>query len=117
MRKVLIIILLTFAFSQIAEARSGYYDEKGLKVYTKKCKQCHGNPYKGAGMKKSKQWRKLFKDDAKRFIALHKNIPEAKEIEAFTKRKSKMRHLKKFLTQSASDSGVVTGCDGNFCGR
>lgn len=110
------IILLTFSLNQMAEARSGYYDERGFKVYLQKCKQCHGNPYKGAAMKKSKQWSKLFKDDAKKLIRLHKSIPEAQKIEAFTKRKSKMKHLRKFLMQSASDSGVVTGCDGNFCG-
>lgn len=116
MKKISIITLLVFSLSQVLEARSGYYDERGFKVYLQKCKQCHGNPYKGAAMRKSKQWSKLFKNDAKKLIKLHSKIPEAKKIEAFTKRKSKMKHLRKFLMQSASDSGVVTGCDGNFCG-
>jgi len=108
---------MLFVLNPFCEARADYYDVKGLKVYTKHCKQCHGDPYKGAAMKRSLEWRKLFRDDAKKFIALHQNIPEGAEIEALTKRKSKTKHLRKFLIQSASDSGVVTSCDGNFCGR
>jgi len=117
MKQVWIMVFILIGFSSAADARIDRYDEKGLKVYKKYCKKCHGNSYKGAAMKRESQWQKLFRDDAKIFIALHKNIPEAKEIEALTKRKSKTKHLRKFLMQSASDSGVVSTCDGNFCGR
>ena len=117
MKKILIIFFVLAGLCSTVDARSDHYDAKGLKVYTKHCKQCHGNPYKGAAMKRSLEWKKLFSDDAKKFIALHENIPEGEEIEALTKRKSKTRHLRKFLIQSASDTGVVTSCDGNFCGR
>jgi len=111
------VIVLLLVVTASLEARIDRYDEKGIKVYKKHCQSCHGNAYKGAGMKRALQWRKLFRDDAKKFIALHQNIPEAKEIEALTKRKSKIKHLRKFLIQTASDSGVVATCDGNFCGR
>ena len=112
---ILLFVLSVFAFT--SEARIDNYDAKGLKLYNQYCKECHGNAYKGAGMKTSLQWRKLFRDDAKKFIALHKNLPEGKEIAALTQRKNKVKHLRKFLIQSASDTGVVPSCDGNFCGR
>ena len=108
---------MVFGLSSTLLARSDNYDAMGFKVYLKHCKECHGNPYRGAAMRKSREWKKLFADDAERLIALHKNSPEKEEVSALMKRKSKTKHLRKFLMQSASDSGVVTGCDGNFCGR
>ena len=116
MKQIWIILLILIGFSSAVDARIDRYDEKGMKVYKKYCKQCHGGPYEGAAMKRALQWEKLFRDDAKKFIAKHKNIPEGKAIEALTKRKSKIKHLRNFLVQSASDSGVVTTCDGNACG-
>ena len=82
MKQILIMVFILMGFSSTVDARIDRYDEKGLKVYKKYCKECHGNSYKGATMKRESQWQKLFQDDAKRFIALHENIPEAKEIEA-----------------------------------
>lgn len=117
MKQLLVTVFLLFGLSSVLDARIDNYDTKGLKVYTKHCKKCHGDPYKGAAMKKSLQWRKLFRDDAKKFIALHEKLPEGGEIANLATRKSKMKHLKNFLVQSASDSGVVTSCDGNYCGR
>ena len=117
MKKILIMLFILIGFSSAVDARIDRYDEKGMKVYKKYCLECHGGPYKGAGMKRALEWEKLFRDDAKKFIVLHENIHEGKEIEALTKRKSKTKHLRKFLIQSASDSGVVTTCDGNACGR
>jgi len=117
MKQIYILFFVLSTFASIAEARIDNYDAKGLKLYNKHCKACHGNAYKGAGMKTSLQWRKLFRDDAKKFIALHQNLPEGKEIASLTERKSKVKHLRKFLIQSGSDMGVVPSCDGNFCGR
>lgn len=117
MKQIAILFFMVSVFVSTVEARIDNYDAKGLKLYNKNCKECHGNAYKGAGMKTSLQWRKLFRDDAKKFIALHKNLPEGKEIAALAQRKNKVKHLRKFLIQSASDTGVVQSCDGNFCGR
>ncbi len=117
MKQISMLFFILSVFTSIAEARIDNYDAKGLKLYNQYCKACHGNAYKGAGMKTSLQWRKLFRDDAKKFIALHKNLPEGKEIAALTERKNKVKHLRTFLIQSASDTGVVPSCDGNFCGR
>jgi len=109
--------VLIIVVSGPLHARIDNYDAKGLKVYTKYCKSCHGHPYKGAAMKRSLQWRKLFRNDAKKFRRLHNGTPAEEEIAALLTRKSKTKHLRRFLIQSASDSGVVTSCDGNFCGR
>ncbi len=117
MKLISILTFVLLSVVSIVEARIDNYDTKGLKLYNKNCKECHGNAYKGAGMKTSLQWRKLFRDDAKKFIALHENLPIGDEIVALTQRKSKIKHLRKFLIQSASDTGVVPSCDGNFCGR
>ena len=117
MKQFLIILLVLTGFISTLEARSDKYDERGFKVYLKHCKKCHGNPYKGAAMRKSRGWEKLFGEEAKRLIALHKKSPEKEEVSALMTRKSKTKHLRKFLMQSASDSGVVTGCDGNYCGQ
>lgn len=117
MKQVVMVSLLLMGLFGIVEARIDRYDEKGLKVYKKHCQSCHGNANKGATMKRALQWRKLFRNDAKKFIAVHKNTVAEKEVLALMKRKSKTKHLRKFLIQSASDSGMVSTCDGNFCGR
>lgn len=117
MKQIIVIFFILFGLSSVLDARIDSYDEKGFKVYTKYCKKCHGNPYKGAAMKKSRGWERLFDNNANKLIALHKKSPEKEEVSALMTRKSKTKHLRKFLMQSASDSGVVTSCDGNFCGR
>ena len=117
MKQFLIIICVLSTFALQLDARIDRYDEKGLKVAKKSCKSCHGNSYKVASMKKASGWKKFFKDDGKAFVKVHQGLAETEEIIALSKRKSKFKHLQKFLTQSASDSGVVSTCDGNFCGR
>ncbi|MGB5965623.1 MAG: hypothetical protein WBF77_03145 [Sulfurimonadaceae bacterium] len=117
MKQISVTLFVLFGLSSALDARIDNYDTKGLKVYTQHCKKCHGNPYKGAAMKKSREWQKLFANDAKKLVDLHKESPEREEVSALVTRKSKIKHLSKFLIQSASDSGVVTSCDGNFCGR
>lgn len=113
----MVLLVVLFGLNSALVARSDNYDAMGFKVYLKHCKECHGNPYRGAAMRKSREWKKLFADDANRLIALHKNSPEKDAVSALIKRTSKTKHLRKFLMESASDSGIVTSCDGNFCGR
>jgi len=117
MKQLIMMIIVMSTFALQLDARIDRYDEKGLKVSKKSCKSCHGNAYKVASMKKASGWKRFFKDDGKAFISVHQDLPETEAIVALSKRKSKFKHLQKFLTQSASDSGVVSTCDGNFCGR
>lgn len=98
------------------DARSGWYDEKGMATYNRVCKSCHGGPYKGAAMQSKRDWKQLFASEAKGLKTVHGNVPKAHKSIDKTLSKSRRRHLEKFLIQSASDSGVVPGCDGNYCG-
>jgi len=108
---ILTIILLT-----LTQARQNY-SEQGIITYKKLCKKCHGNPYKGAAMLTKKQWKKMFKDNDKKFISVHMKNEKAMKTLNKSYYKSRHRHLVKFLISSASDSGVVPACDGNFCGH
>ena len=92
------------------------YSEQGIKTYYKLCKQCHGSPYKGASMLKTKEWKNLFKGDDEKIFAIHSKSEKAVKILKKSYYKSRRRHLVKFLVSSGSDSGVVPACDGNFCG-
>lgn len=107
-------ILIIFTVS--LQARQNY-SEQGIKTYLKLCKQCHGNPYKGAAMLKKKEWKSLFKEGDERIDALHANNQKALEALHSSYYKNRRRHLVKFLISSGSDSGVVPACDGNFCGN
>jgi len=118
MKGLLTAVLLSAGLSVVLDARMDHYDTKGLKVYTKHCKKCHGDPYRGAALKTSLQWRKLFRNDAKKLRAVHAKMPETDALfDKVSFKTKKMKHLRKFLIQSASDSGVVPSCDGNYCGR
>lgn len=100
----------------VADARSGWYDELGITATKKLCKECHGTPYKIAAMHTGREWSKLFRKDAKKLIAAHASVPQSQEMFASSYFKNRRDNLASFLTQSASDSGVVPGCDGNDCG-
>ena len=106
--KYFMILLLLSSFS--AHARQNY-SEQGIITYKKLCKSCHGNPYKGAAMLKKKEWKNFFKDEDKKMLAVHMKNEKA------MKAKNRRHHLVKFLISSASDSGVIPSCDGNFCGN
>lgn len=112
--KYFMILLLLSSFS--AHARQNY-SEQGIITYKKLCKSCHGNPYKGAAMLKKKEWKIFFKDEDKKMLAVH--MKNEKAMKALNKSyyKNRRHHLVKFLISSASDSGVIPSCDGNFCGN
>ncbi len=92
------------------------YSEQGIKTYIKLCKSCHGNPYKGAAMYTTKEWKKLFKKGDEKILFIHQGNEKAMHALSKSYYKSRRRHLVKFLISSGSDSGVVPACDGNFCG-
>lgn len=117
MKKLTLLCVVLIGLVAPVDARIDHYDAKGFKVFTKECKTCHGNPYKGAAMKKQREWKKLFDNGAEKLLDIHKEIPEYTEVATLITRKSKVKHLRKFLMQSASDSGIVNSCDGNYCGR
>ena len=109
------LLTLTLLLVFHLEARSDRYDERGFRVYLQYCKSCHGDPYKMAGKMRSKKWKKLFANQGKKLLRQHKK--NDKKVRVLLDRRSKTKHLRKFLMQSASDSGVVVGCDGNYCGH
>ncbi|PHR57088.1 MAG: hypothetical protein COA44_06770 [Arcobacter sp.] len=110
-----LVFVILILLSSLTQARTNY-SEKGIITYKKLCKQCHGNPYKGGAMLKKKEWKKMFKDEDKKFIKVHMNNKKAMHTLNKSYYKNRRRYLVKFLVSSASDSGVVPSCDGNFCG-
>lgn len=111
----LYIVMLSLLVSCPMQARQNY-SEEGIKTYIRLCKQCHGNPYKGAAMLKKKEWKGLFEGGDEKMSALHANNKKAMKTLNKSYYKNRRRHLVKFLISSGSDSGVVPACDGNFCG-
>jgi len=110
-----ILIIAIFLYSSSLLARQNY-SEQGIITYKKLCKSCHGNPYKGGAMLKKKQWKRIFKDGDEKILAVHMKSDKAIKVLKKSYYKNRRRHLVKFLISSASDSGVVPACDGNFCG-
>ncbi len=108
-------VVLLMIFTASLHARQNY-SEHGIKTYLKLCKQCHGNPYKGAAMLKKKEWERLFEKGDKKIYGLHAENEKAIKLLKSSYYKNRRRHLVKFLISSGSDSGVVPACDGNFCG-
>lgn len=113
---VKVIFMILFVSVSSVNARQNY-SEQGIVTYKKLCKQCHGNPYKGAAMLKKKEWKKIFKNNDKKFLSVHKKNEKAMHVLKKSYYKNRRHHLVKFLISSASDSGVVPACDGNFCGN
>jgi hypothetical protein len=113
--KLLSSLVMVILFSASLQARQNY-SEQGIVTYKKLCKQCHGNPYKGAAMLKKKEWKSLFEEGDEKIYALHANTNKATKVLDTSYYKNRRRHLVKFLISSGSDSGVIPACDGNFCG-
>lgn len=107
------VMLMILAVS--LESRQNY-SEEGIKTYLNLCKQCHGNPYKGAAMLKKREWKKLFEEGDEKIYGFHAKNEKAIKVLSTSYYKNRRRHLVKFLISSGSDSGVVPTCDGNFCG-
>ena len=63
--KLSVYVVLLLIVTASSQARQNY-SEQGIVTYKRLCKQCHGNPYKGAAMRKGKEWKRLFKGGDKR---------------------------------------------------
>lgn len=116
MGKQILILVCLLLGTQILQARQNY-SEQGIITYKKLCKQCHGNPYKGAAMLSKKGWKKMFKDEDKKLLKVHSKHAKAAGVFEKSYYQSRRKHLVKFLLSSANDSGVIPSCDGNFCGN
>lgn len=87
-----------------------YYEErmygnikKGLKIYLKECKQCHGNASNGPKMLTSHEWWTLFKNNGQVIIEKHQDT-EAKEYFNSPIFKERFKDLYEFLHEFSNDS-------------
>lgn len=109
------IIASAFLVAAFTSAEARWYDTMGMGAYKKLCRSCHGHSYKGAAMHTEKEWNRYFADNAKKLIESHAQVPETKDIFLSSYFKNRRDNLENFLSKNGSDSGVVPGCDGNFC--
>lgn len=100
----------------LAAATANAYNEQGIKTYQKLCKSCHGSEFRGAGMLTMDEWDTLYEKGDAEMVALHKESPKALENIGRSYYTSRRDDLFDFLINNAKDSGVVPGCDGNYCG-
>ena len=106
------IIMIVFLWIGFVHAD---YNEKGIHVYKKSCKSCHGSGDYAAGQLEESQWEDYFLFHAQKLKKAHLSVPKIKE--RITNLSQKKRgYLKAFLVSMAKDSGSVGGCDGNRCG-
>ncbi len=107
--RIFLILLLVFG------ALYADYDEKGMRVYKKNCKPCHGSGDYGARQLEQGEWEDYFMFHAQKLKKAHQSERLVlKKLNSFSKKK--MNHLENFLLGNAKDSGSVGGCDGNRCG-
>lgn len=91
------------------------YDDKSYRVITKLCSQCHGTPFHFAMQKDEDSWMEYFEDE-KTLIEVHKKEPNALKSIQGKRFKYYRKKILKFFIDNSQYSGVVHGCDGNFCG-
>ncbi|RRS31621.1 MAG: hypothetical protein P794_03635 [Epsilonproteobacteria bacterium (ex Lamellibrachia satsuma)] len=114
MKSLITISLLISAFSSLSYAAEKY-DTAAFRTITKLCTSCHGTPFYMAKQIDDDDWDFYFNTSGK-IEKIHKSKPEALESlksEIFKKRK---KRLLKFFIKNSKFSGVVHGCDANFCG-
>ncbi len=91
------------------------YNEKGMHVYKKICKSCHGSGDYGARQLEEGQWEDYFLFHAQKLKKVHEEYPNIyKKIQSLSVKN--FASLEDFLIGNAKDSGSVGGCDGNRCG-
>lgn len=82
---------------------------KGMKWYTKSCKECHGNGTKGSAMHTQDEWDELFEKDGE--LIIKKHVGTKAEVYFTGERfKSQAKDLRDFLFEYGSDSGAVPAC-------
>ncbi len=106
---------IVLLFLMIGLLQASDYNEKGMKVYKKSCKNCHGSGDYGAKQLEQAEWEDYFIFHSSKLKKVHANEVKVLEmINALSKKK--MANLEAFLVGNAEDSGSVGGCDGNRCG-
>lgn len=93
------------------------YNERGLKTYKKLCKKCHGSEFRGAAMLTGDEWDEMFANNEANLLAAHADNAEAMKQFERSHYKNRKKYLFDFLSKNAKDSGVVPGCDNNYCGN
>ena len=112
MKQILTAILALGVLSAAAHA----YNERGIKTYKKLCKSCHGSEFRGAAMLTGDEWEDMFANNEAKMLAAHDGNAEAMEQFNRSYYKNRKKYLFDFLSKNAKDSGVVPGCDSNYCG-
>ncbi len=112
MKPLLTAILALGILSSAAYA----YNERGIKTYKKLCKECHGSEFRGAAMLTGDEWKAMFANDEAKMLKAHEGNAEAMEQFERSYYKNRKKYLFDFLSKNAKDSGVVPGCDSNYCG-
>ena len=108
------ILLLLFHVTSYTYAAENY-DTKALRTVTKLCTSCHGTPFYMAKQVDEDDWEFYFETEGK-LEKIHKGNEKAlKSLNSPLFKKRKDRLLKFFINNSMY-SGVVHGCDANFCG-
>ncbi len=107
MKKIVIaFIALTLSFGVMADAA------KGQKYYLKYLRPHFGyNGQKFAEQYLKVEWKRMFKDDAKRFIKVYsKKFPKSAEFLQSNDFKKIAPHIRDFAVKFAADSGALPSC-------
>ena len=108
------IALLTGLLANQAMAAEKY-DTRAFRIITKLCTPCHGTPFYMAKQIDEDDWDYFFNTPGK-LEKIHKNNPKALASLKNSLFKKKKKRLLKFLIANSKFSGLVHGCDANFCG-
>lgn len=91
------------------------YDVKSFRTVNKLCGKCHGTPFYMAKQKGDDTWEDFFENE-QTLLDLHKEQPKAVANLQSKRFKYYREDILKFFIDNSKYSGVVHGCDANFCG-
>jgi len=106
------LIFISLIVLTLSTADAAIY--KGQREFVKKCLKCHKEGQNFVASKKTKVWKKYFKNKGKPLAQLHLKSKKAKKSWKYFKSRrfaKKSRHLKQFLVEYAKDSGNVPACN------
>lgn len=104
-------VVLVISFIGLTSLEGAVY--KGQREYVKKCRSCHGDGQKLLSSKDSMEWEDLMDQNGKALAAVHINDESARDSwDYFGSRKyeNRVRDLRDFMLEYASDSGNVPAC-------
>jgi cytochrome c1 len=105
-------IVLSFLFLSVSPLSAAVY--KGQKIFVKKCVSCHSNGQVFITTKSQDEWEDIMKNNGLVLKQLHLKNDKTKDSWNYFKSKrytKKVKHLKDFLIEYASDSGNVPACN------